>query len=398
MDTRGNPMKQDSTPPPSASLEAFCSEKLAELEGKSLRRTLAETRREAPTGARRDGRDMVSFCCNDYLGLSHHPDARDAAVRAIEAYGAGSGASRLVTGNHPLYVQLEERLARIKGTEAACVFGSGYLANIGFIPALMGEGDLIVLDEISHACMRTGARLSRGTVRAFRHNDAAHCREILAEERKKHRRCMILTEGVFSMDGDLAPLPALSDAADEFDAWLMTDDAHGLGVLGGGRGSAAHWGPAARVPLQMGTLSKAVGAYGGYLCASRAVVDFIVNRARSLIYSTGLPPSVVAAADAALGVIETDRELTLKPVAKARLFTTLAGLPDAESPIVPLVVGDPGRALEASKALAEAGFLVTAIRPPTVPDGTARLRFTFSALHEDDDIRRLAALLKDMGP
>jgi 8-amino-7-oxononanoate synthase len=206
-----------------------------------------------------------------------------------------------------------------------------------------------------------------------------------------------MTEGVFSMDGDRAPLVALCDAADEYDAWLMTDDAHGLGVLGNGRGSAAEAGVAGRIPLQMGTLSKAVGSYGGYLCASRPVIELMVNRARSLIYGTGLPPASVAAAIAALDLIGTDAALVAAPLRKARRFTTALSLPEAESPIVPLIVGDPEVALSASRALAAHGFLVTAIRPPTVPEGTSRLRFTFSATHEDADIDRLVAVVRAAG-
>jgi 8-amino-7-oxononanoate synthase len=206
-----------------------------------------------------------------------------------------------------------------------------------------------------------------------------------------------MTEGVFSMDGDRAPLAALCDLADSYEAWLMTDDAHGLGVLGGGRGSAAEADVAARVPLQMGTLSKAIGSYGGYLCASSSVIDLMVNRARSLIYATGLPPATIAASIAALTLIEQDPALAAAPLARARHFTEALGLADAESPIVPLVVGTPERALAASRALEERGFLVTAIRPPTVPQGTSRLRFTFSATHTDDDVDRLIASVRDIG-
>ncbi len=382
---------------PAPAPETYAQGKLDALEGLSLRRRLQETRRAGPDRAFRAGRELISFCCNDYLNLSHHPEVCRAAIQAIESYGAGAGASRLVTGNHPLYADLEARLARFKGTEAACVFGSGYLANIGIIPAFAGADDLIVVDELGHACMHAGARLSRATTRTFAHNDPDSCRALLAAERGKHRHCLVLTEGVFSMDGDLAPLPALSALAADFDAWLLVDDAHGFGVLGGGRGSAAHWGDGVHVPLQMGTLSKAAGTYGGYLCAARPVVDFLVNRARSFVYSTGLPPSVVASAIAALDIIARDPGLTETPVQKARLFTSLLGLPPAESCIVPVVLGDADDALAASESLLEAGFLVIAIRPPTVPEGTARLRFTFSAAHRDEDIARLVRCLDDLG-
>ncbi len=382
---------------PAPAPERFAQAKLDALERVSLRRRLQETRRAGPDRAFRAGRELISFCCNDYLPLSHHPEVCRAAIEAIERYGAGAGASRLVTGNHPLYADLEARLARIKGTEAACVFGSGYLANIGIIPAFAGRDDLILLDELGHACMHAGARLSRATTLTFAHNDSEACRRLLAAERARHRHCLVLTEGVFSMDGDLAPLPALAALAREFDAWLMVDDAHGFGVLGGGRGSAAHWGDGVHIPLQMGTLSKAAGAYGGYLCAARPVIELLNNRARSFVYSTGLPPSVVASAIAALDIIERDAALTEAPVLKAKVFTSLLGLPPAESCIVPVILGDADRALAASESLLEAGFLVTAIRPPTVPEGTARLRFTFSAAHRDEDITRLARCLEDLG-
>jgi 8-amino-7-oxononanoate synthase len=374
---------------PVDALARFAAAKLAELEAKNLRRRLAETARLGPNTTLRDGRELISFCCNDYLNLSHHPKVRQAAIAAIETYGAGAGASRLVTGNHPFYAEIENRLARLKGTEAACVFGSGYLANIGIIPALVGREDLIVLDELGHACMHAGARLSGATTLTFRHNDAADCQSILAARRAEHPKCLILTERVFSMDGDMAPLAALSSLAREFDAWLMTDDAHGLGVL-----PAAH-AAEIEVPLQMGTLSKAVGAYGGYLCASRPVVELIRNRARSFIYTTGLPPSVVAAAIAALDVMESEPGLVGAPLRKARLFTARLGLPEAQSCIVPVILGDERKALDASESLQRSGFLVIAIRPPTVPAGTARLRFTFTADHRDEDIERLAECMRE---
>lgn len=380
-----------------STLDDFAQEKLDRLAGASLRRTLAETRRTDGVHAERGGRLLVSFCCNDYLNLSQHPRVKRAAVEAVEAFGAGAGASRLVTGNHPLYAALEDRLARFKGAQAACVFGSGYLANIGITPALVGGDDLILIDALSHASTYAGARLSGARTIAFAHNDTDHCRRLLLEHRAPHPRCLILTEGVFSMDGDRAPLAELAALAAEYDAWLMCDDAHGFGVLGGGRGSAFAGDAPVEVPLNMGTLSKAVGAYGGYLCASRPVVDLLTTRARSLIYSTGLPPAVVASCLAALDIIEGDPDLVAAPLAKARLFTARLNLPAAESQIVPVVVGDAARALAASAALEEAGFLVTAIRPPTVPDGTARLRVTFTAGHDDGDVVRLADCLRGMG-
>lgn len=372
------------------SLDDFAFHKLTELDHAGLRRTLVESAREDGLHILRNGRRLLSFSCNDYLNLTHHPALKAAACRAIELYGVGAGASRLVTGNHPLFQELETRLARLKGAEAACVFGSGYLANTGIIPTLVGAQDLLLIDELAHACLWAGAQLSRAKTLLFRHNDAAHAEALLARERASFRYALLVTDGVFSMDGDLAPLRELGAICASFDVWLMSDDAHGLGVVGDGRGSAFAAGAASSVPLQMGTLSKAIGGYGGYLCASQPVIDLIKTRARTFIYSTGLPPAMAAAAIAALELIESDPELTRKPLEKARAFTSRLGLPEAQSPIVPVIIGEPEAALAASRKLAEEGFLVAPIRPPTVPAGTARLRFAFTAAHPDEEIARLA--------
>ena len=367
-----------------SSLDAFARAKLDHLESRALRRMLAETDRGTYPLVTRGGRRLLSFSCNDYLGLSRHPVVKAAAIEAVERHGAGAGASRLVTGNHPLYAALEARLATMKGTEAACVFGSGYLANIGVLGALAGPHDLVLIDELAHACLNTGATLSGATVVRFRHNDIHHVASLLKEHRHAHRHALIVTETVFSMDGDRAPLKALAALGEDHDAWLMSDDAHGFGLK-----------DEVVAPLQMGTLSKAIGSYGGYLCASAPVVDLVETRARSFIYSTALPPASVAAAHAALGLVMDNPELASAPLRKARLFTRLLDLPDAQSPIVPLILGRPEDALAASATLADDGFLVTAIRPPTVPPGTARLRFAFSALHDDGDIQRLAVVLRE---
>jgi 8-amino-7-oxononanoate synthase len=380
------------------SLDDFAAAKLAGLESEELLRSLVDTTRLDGIWALRNGRRLLSFSCNDYLNLSQHPGIKRQAIAALKQYGVGSGASRLVTGNHPLFAALETRLARFKQAEAACVFGSGYLANIGIIPALVGPRDLVLLDELSHACLWAGARLARANVIAYRHCDLAHVERLLDQHRQSHGRALIATDGVFSMDGNLAPVGELAALADRFDAWLMTDDAHGIGVIGNGRGStfaAAPDGHVPEVPLQMGTLSKALGAYGGYLCASATVIALIQNRARSFVYETGLPPAMVAAALAALDLIERDPTYAALPLAKAKSFTRRAGLPEAASPIVPLIVGDAPAALAASRLLEAEGFLVIAIRPPTVPAGTARLRFAFTAQHQDEEIERLAGIVRD---
>ena len=377
------------------SLNQFAQAKLDDLKQRHLHRALTETLREDGIWVDRDGKRLLSFSCNDYLNLTQHPAIKQAAIGAIEQYGAGSGASRLVTGNHPLYAQLEMRLARIKQTQAAVVFGSGYLANAGIIPVLIGRDGLVLADELSHACLFAGAQLSRGKVMTFRHNDVGHVRELLDAHRAGHDHALIVTDGVFSMDGDLAPLGDLLALANEHDAWLMSDDAHGLGVIGGGRGSSFAGNRHIPVPLQMGTLSKAVGAYGGYLCASSATIDLIRNRARTLIYSTGLPPACVAASIAAFDLIEREPGYAALPVQKAKSFTKRAGLPDAQSPIVPVIVGGEEAALDASHLLADEGYLAAAIRPPTVPAGTARLRLTFTAQHPDEQITRLADIVRE---
>lgn len=378
---------------------SYAAAKLAELEARNQRRQLQVTDRQDSIRVLRPGpggvRQLISFCCNDYLNFTGDERLKAAAKAAVDRYGVGAGASRLITGDHPLLAELEAALARLKGTEDAVVFGSGYLANLGIIPTLMAPGDLILGDELSHACLLAGGQLSGATLIRFAHNDMDDLRSKLSEHRSNHENCLVLTDGVFSMDGDLAPIPELAAIAQEFDAWLMTDDAHGIGTVGGGRGSSfAHGEPVGvplhQVPLQMGTLSKAVGSYGGYLCADKAVCDLIKTRARTLVYSTGLPPASAAAALKAIEIIAAEPDFCAQPTQKAKRFCRALNLPEPQSPIVPLVLGDEETALRASAQLEEAGFLVTPIRPPTVPPGTARLRFTFTAGHEDADIDRLA--------
>jgi 8-amino-7-oxononanoate synthase len=363
-------------------------EELALIEWKSLARSIRETERLGGGRVRRGGREYVSFSCNDYLGLAHHPRVIAAAQQAIARYGAGAGASRLVTGSHPPYTILERLLAEFKGTERALVFGSGYLANLGVLPALVGKNDLLLADRLSHACSWDGARLSGATVMRFEHNRVEHCRNLLEEHRASFRRCLICTETVFSMDGDRAPVAELGALACGHDAWLMTDDAHGLGTCSAGTQEA-------KADLQMGTLSKATGSYGGYVCARAAVIALLENRARSLIFSTALPPACVAAAAAALQIMKEDEALLLKPLENARRFTEALGKEPANSPIVPVVLGEPRRALAAAEMLEAHGYLVVPIRPPSVPEGTARLRFAFSALHEPGPIKHAARLLKE---
>lgn len=380
----------------SASLERFAANKLAGLDRRNLRRRTRETRPLGGALVERDGRQLVNACSNDYLGLSQHPAVIEAAAAAARQFGAGSGASRLVTGGHPLLFELEARLAAFKGTEDCLVFGSGYLANLAITPALVGSGDIIFVDTLAHACLHAGARLSGARVEVFPHNDMAALGAMLTTLRPVHRHAMILTDGVFSMDGDLAPLPDMMALAQTHNAWTLIDDAHGVGVIGGGHGSTHAFQPPVVPPLQMGTLSKALGSYGGYVCASRDVCDLLRTRARPLVFTTALPPASIGAALAALDLIEQDSALRERPMDLARRFCRTLGLAEPNSPIVPIIIGDESAALSASAELEGAGFLVTAIRPPTVPRRTARLRITFNAAHSEADIDRLATTLKSI--
>ena len=373
-------------------LDAFARRKLAALEAAGLKRALLPTERLDGVHVLRAGRRLISFSCNDYLGLAHDPRVLAAAHGALEQHGAGSGASRLITGEHPLLGALERRLAAFKGAEAACVFGSGYLTNAGVIATLTGANDLVLLDELVHSSLLSGAKLSGARVLTFRHNDVGHLRELLGAHRAAAGRCLVATDGVFSMDGDLAPVGDLLAACEAHDAWLMVDDAHGLGVVNGGRG-AAH---GHAVPLRMGTLSKALGSYGGYVCASAPVIDYLKTRARTMVYSTALPPATVAAALAALEIVESEPSRVAQPLRKARRFAALMDLPEAQSSIVPVIVGEARRAVALSRRLEERGYLVGAIRPPTVPLGTSRLRVTFSAAHSDEDVEALAVAMRDV--
>ena len=354
-------------------LRDVLAQKIAGLDAQHRLRQLQDTARDEGVRVRRGGRELVSFSCNDYLGLRSHPHVLAASASATAA---GAGASRLVTGNLPLYRQLEAALATQKKSEAALVFGSGYLANIGTIPALVGAGDLIVADKLIHACMIDGAKLSGAKLLRFAHNDVAHASTLLEANRGQYKNCLIMTESVFSMDGDLAPLAELQVMCKKYDAWLLLDDAHGLQEL----------------PIQpdvlVGTLSKAAGSYGGFVCGSAELIAYLQSAARSLVFSTGLPPAVLAASLAALPLMTA--ELSETALKRARQFTTLIELPEAQSQIVPLVLGSEEAALDAANKLEEAGFLVSAIRPPTVPEGTSRLRFSFSALHTEAEVAALA--------
>jgi len=349
-----------------------------------------------------DGRDVVLLCSNDYLGLASHPGVRAAAARAAEAWGAGAGASRLVSGNTTLQRDLERELAEFKGYDACVLFGSGYLANTGVIPALVGRGDVILSDALNHASIVDGCRQSRAETIVYDHCDLGSLADGLG--RADGRATLIVTDAVFSMDGDLAPLQGIVALARRHRALVLVDEAHATGVIGpGGRGLVAELGLEREVDVAIGTLSKALGSYGAFACCSLALRELLVNRARTLIFSTGLPPASVAAASAALAVLRTTPELVDQLHRNSRLLRAelAAGgfdVSPGEMPIVPLVIGDPQDTMALCEAALEKGLFAQAIRPPTVPDGTSRLRLVVMATHTPDDVRHAAAVLAAARP
>ncbi len=381
---------------------------LAELRSRSLFRRLREIDSPQGTAIELVGRKLVNFSSNDYLGLATEPALREAAKEAIDRYGVGAGASRLVCGTLSPHVRLEERLAEFKGTEAALAFSSGYATAIGTLGALLARDDVVVLDKLAHASLIDGARLSGAIVRVFPHNHLGKLESHLkwARDNHPHARVVVVTESVFSMDGDRAPLQSIVEIKDRYAAMLMLDEAHAVGVLGrNGRGLADRIGYADRVEIQMGTLSKALGASGGYVCGSRKLIDLLINRARSFIYSTAPPPALAAAATAAVEFLMSDEGEArcarlwenLKLFDK-ELGDTFARNRPPHSAIVPIILGDEETALEAARWLSEKGFFVPAIRCPTVAKGTARLRITLSASHTSNEIGRLCKALKKLTP
>lgn len=336
-----------------------------------------------------DGTEVLNFASNDYLGLAQHPALIEAATKATRSYGTGSTASRLISGSLDLFHQLEEELAAAKKTEAALTFANGYATATGTIPALVGKGDTIILDKLSHACLIDAARLSGATIRVFPHNDLNKLEKLLISGKG---RTLVVTESVFSMDGDLCPLREIVDLKDQYGALLLLDEAHATGVFGSNRhGLAEALGLQDRVDFQMGTLGKALGSAGGFLASSRQWVDLLINKARSFIYSTAPPPSQAAASLAALRLLATPEGQALREKLRANLSTFNSQVSDLESqsPIIPHLVGDSSEALTLSRSLLNRGFLVPAIRYPTVPRNTARLRITITAAHDSRQIESL---------
>ncbi len=380
---------------------------LAAIRAAGLHRELRKIEAQADGRLRWGGRELYNFASNDYLGLAHHPAVIEAAARAAREWGGGAGASRLICGSLAVHHELEEALAAFKGVEAALAFSSGHAAAVGGIPALVGPGDVVILDKLAHACLVDGARLSGARLRVFAHNDLDELRDLLrwAAQRRsadaspsdRPPRTLIVTESVFSMDGDQAPLRELVELKDQFGAWLWLDEAHAVGLYGERRrGVAEAQGLAERIEVQMGTLGKALGSAGGYLGGARELVDLLVNRARSFIFSTAPPPAAAAAARAGLRVVESSTGAELagqlwRRVANVRDLAAAAGwrLPQPAGAILPLTVGDERQCVECAERLRAAGVFVPAIRFPAVPRGAARLRLTVTAASRDDDVEAL---------
>lgn len=383
----------------STKFEEFLSQSLAELEAHGLQRHLR--RLDSPQNSRVviDDKTLINFSSNDYLGLANHPALKEAMLGEWNKGGFGAGASRLVCGTLAAHEYLETTLARFKRTETALSFSSGYAAAVGTIPALCGKGDVLILDKLCHACLVDAARLSRAHIRVFPHNDMDKLESHLRWAARAHpqARVMILAESVYSMDGDTARLREIMDIKHRHGAWLFLDEAHGIGVIGeSGRGLADKLGVAAQIEVQMGTLGKALGTHGAYIAGSRKLRDFLINRARSFIYSTAPPTPVAAAATQAIKILESN-EGKLLLAALWENIRTLAGhldLTNVASAIIPLIIGKEKDAVETSKRLLNEGFLVPAIRYPTVARDSARLRVTISASHQSQELEKLSKALQ----
>ena len=386
---------------PESSLDADLADRLAELERTGLRRTLRGVERGRGAEVRVDGRSAIDFSSNDYLGLAADPRIARAAAQALEEAGTGAGAARLISGNHPFHERLEREIAAFKGADAALLFPSGYAANTGAIPALAGRGDALYSDALNHASLIDGCRLSRAELRVFPHGDVDALHHMLRDDAGRFARRMIVVDGVFSMDGDLFPLDRLVELARTHDAWTYVDDAHGTGVLGpNGRGAAEHFGVEDAVDVRMGTLGKALGTAGAIIAGSGRLREWLLNRARPFVFTTGTPPALAAAAMEALRIVREEPWRRDRLRANARMLRNgLAALGhaapgEADGHIVPVRTGEAERTMRIGHALRERGFLVGAVRPPTVPPGGSRLRITLTAAHTAEQVGALLDALR----
>jgi glycine C-acetyltransferase len=355
-----------------------------------------------------DGKRVINLASNNYLGLTTHPKLREAALEATRKYGVGSGAVRTIAGTMKIHMQLEEKIARFKNVEACVVFQSGFAANAGTVSAVLGKDDFIISDQLNHASIIDGARLSRAKILVFEHKNVADAEAKLASIADQPGRKLLITDGVFSMDGDIGPLPGLCDLAEKYGAIMMVDDAHASGVLGrNGRGTVDHFNVHGRVDIQVGTLSKAIGALGGYVCGSRDLIEFLYHRARPFLFSTSHPPSVAATCIAALEVLEEEPQRIEKLWENTRFWKKELGLlgfdiggkttPASETPITPIIIGDGKRTMEFSRELFKEGVLGTGITFPTVPESKARIRTIMTATHTRDELDRALNVLGKVG-
>jgi glycine C-acetyltransferase len=355
-----------------------------------------------------DGKRVINLASNNYLGLTTHPKLREAALEATKKYGVGSGAVRTIAGTMALHMQLEEKIARFKNVEGCVVFQSGFTANSGTVSALLGKEDYIISDELNHASIIDGCRLSRAKILVYRHKDVAQAEERLASIKDQPGHKLLITDGVFSMDGDIAPLPELCKVAQKYGAIMMVDDAHASGVLGrNGRGSVDHFGVHGQVDIQVGTLSKAIGALGGYVCGSRDLIEFLYHRGRPFLFSTSHPPSVAASCIAAFDVLEQEPERIEQLWKNTEFFKKELGLlgfniggvntPKSETPITPIILGDGGLTMQFSRELLEQGVMATGIAFPTVPEGKARIRTIITATHTQEQMEQALEVLKKAG-
>jgi glycine C-acetyltransferase len=384
---------------------SYLHEQLADLEAKGLHFRLRVLEGEQKPVAHFDGKEVINLSSNNYLGLTTHKALRRAAIEAIRTHGVGAGAVRTIAGTMDLHMALEEQIARFKGTEACVVFQSGFTANAGTVAAILGKDDLILSDELNHASIIDGCRLSRATIKVFKHKDVADCERLCKETENWPGHKLLITDGVFSMDGDIAPLAELCGLAEQFNCIMMVDDAHSSGVLGRrGRGTVDHLSCHGRVHIQVGTLSKAIGAMGGYVCGSRELIDFLYHRARPFLFSTGHPPSVVATCQAAFTLLDSpDGEKLLKKLwfntkyfqRRLKKFGFSTGA--TQTPITPIHVGEGAKAFEFSRRLYDSGVYIPAVGFPTVAEGKARLRAMVTATHKRADLERASAIIAKVG-
>jgi glycine C-acetyltransferase len=387
---------------------SYLTDQLNDLRAKGTHFNLRVLEDEQAPVCTFDGKKVINLASNNYLGLTTHPKLREAALEATRRFGVGSGAVRTIAGTMKIHMELEEKIARFKNVEACVVFQSGFAANAGTVSAVLGQEDFIISDALNHASIIDGARLSRAKILVFRHKDLAHAEEQLTSVKDQAGRKLLITDGVFSMDGDIGPLPGLCDLAEKYGAIMMVDDAHASGVLGrNGRGTVDHFQQHGRVDIQVGTLSKAIGALGGYVCGTRDLIDFLYHRARPFLFSTSHPPSVAATCIAAFDVLEQEPERIEKLWENTRFWKKELGLlgfdiggkstPASETPITPIIIGDGARTMDFSRALFKEGVLGTGIAFPTVPEGKARVRTIMTASHTPEELHTALEALKKVG-